>query len=100
MNRGDTANVVLNFTLDGYPIRPGDFDEIELTFGEKQYTATGEDITNEDEEQAQGDFISQTDSLALPDVFEYQVRFKKGNDVYSTRTQKAVLGKTLSSTVI
>ena len=40
MNRGDTANVVLNFTLDGDPIRPGDFDEIEFTFGEKQYTMT------------------------------------------------------------
>lgn len=100
MNRGDTANVVLNFTLDGDPIRPGDFDEIEFTFGEKQYTMTGGDITYDADAQTYGVFISQADSLALPDVFEYQVRFKKGIDVYSTRTQKAVLGKTLSSTVI
>lgn len=100
MNRGDTANVILNFTLDGDPIRPGDFDEIEFTFGEKKYTMTGGGVVYDAEAQAYGVFISQADSLALPDAFEYQVRFKRGNDVYSTRTQKAVLGKTLSNTEI
>lgn len=100
MNKGDTVNVILDFTLDGEPIKPGDFDEIEFTFGNKQYTLTDGGVTFDAEEGVFKVFISQADSLALPDVFEYQVRFKKGIDVYSTRTQKAVLGKTLSSTVI
>ena len=100
MNRGDTANVVLNFTLDGDPIRPGDFDEIEFTFGEKQYTMTGGDITYDADAQAYCVFISQADSLALPDVFEYQARFRKGTEVYSMKAQKGALGKTLSSTEI
>lgn len=100
MNKGDTVNVILDFTLDGEPIKPGDFDEIEFTFGNKQYTLTDGGVTFDAEEDVFKVFVSQADSLALPDVFEYQARFRKGIEVYSMKAQKGALGKTLSSTEI
>ena len=44
MNRGDTLYIILDYTVDDAPITEGQFDEIEFSIGNKQYTMTDGDI--------------------------------------------------------
>lgn len=98
MNRGDTLDILLAYTVDGEPIHEGDFDEIEFSIGAKRYTLTDGDITW-DEEQGYIISIGQEDTLDMGRA-EYQVRFKKGSKVISSSVNTLTLGKSISKTVI
>lgn len=98
MNRGDTLDIVLAYTVDGEPIQQGDFDEIEFSIGSKRYTLTDGDITW-DEEHGYIISIGQEDTLDMGRA-EYQVRFKKGSKVISSSVNTLILGKSISKTVI
>lgn len=98
MNRGDTLDIVLAYTVDGEPIQEGDFDEIEFSIGSKRYTLTDGDITW-DEGEGYIISIGQEDTLDMGRA-EYQVRFKKGSKVISSSVNTLILGKSISKTVI
>lgn len=98
MNRGDTLDIVLAYTVDGEPIQEGDFDEIEFSLGSKRYTLTDGDITW-DEGEGYIISIGQEDTLDMGRA-EYQVRFKKGSKVISSSVNTLILGKSISKTVI
>ena len=98
MNRGDTLDIVLAYTVDGEPIQEGDFDEIEFSIGSRRYTLTDGDITW-DEGEGYIISIGQEDTLDMGRA-EYQVRFKKGSKVISSSVNTLILGKSISKTVI
>lgn len=98
MNRGDTLDIVLAYTVDGEPIQEGDFDEIEFSIGSKRYTLTDGDITW-DEGEGYIISIGQEDTIDMGRA-EYQVRFKKGSKVISSSVNTLILGKSISKTVI
>lgn len=100
MNKGDTIEIVLAYTVDGEPLAQGDFDEIEFSIGTKRYTLTHEDITWDGDLGAYTLFIGQADSFAIGGQASYQVRFKKGSKVVSSNIQHLVLGGTISKKVI
>ena len=101
MNKGDTIDITLDYTIDGTPIEDAALDEIEFSIGSKRYTLTNEDFTIDPVTGKYKLFIDQTDAFALGgSSLQYQVRFRKGDVVVSTNIDKLILGGTISSVVI
>ena len=101
MNRGDTIDITLDYTIDGTPIEDADLDEIEFSIGTKRYTLSGEDFTTDPVTGKYKLFIDQADAFALGrSALQYQVRFRKGDIVISTDIDKLIIGATISTTVI
>ena len=99
-NRGDTIDISLAYTIDGEPITEGQCAEIEVTVGENRHTLTGGDVIWDSESEMYTVTVSQEDSFKLTPIIEYQVRFKIGTQVVSTKTKYMPIGKTLSEEVI
>ena len=100
MNSGDTIKIVLDYTIDGAPIREGDVDELEFTLGTKRYTLSNNDISWDNSLSAYTVFISQQDSLKLSKRPMYQLRIKIGEDVISSQRNVLILGDSLSKEVL
>lgn len=96
-NRGDTADIVLDYTVDGEPITEGQFDEIEVYLGNSRYLLSEGAVMWDAEIQKYRVFVNQADSLKFKNPIEYQVRFRIGTKVVSTDTRNKPLGKTISN---
>lgn len=98
MNRGDTLYIQLDYTVDDEPLKEGEWDEIEFSFGNKQYSLTNGDIVWDDALEKYCVFIDQEDSFALKNyVTHYQIRLKKDNEVISDNIKPFAIGAVISS---
>ena len=98
MNRGDTLYIILDYTVDDAPIAEGDFDEIEFSIGNKQYTLTGGDIEWDSDLDKYCLFVDQDDTFAFSNPkTTYQIRLKKGKEVVSDNIKPFIIGKTISN---
>ena len=100
MNSGDTIEILLNYTIDGQPIRQGDFDEIEFSIGTMRYTLTGGDIVWDSEQNAYIVNLPQKDTLALAGTNPYQTRLKKDGKVVSSGIKIIKIGESISTVEI
>lgn len=101
MNKGDTIDITLDYTIDGIPIEDYGLDEIEFCLGEKRYTLTGEDFDTDPVTGKLRIFIDQQAAFDLgTGAIPYQVRFRKGDVVTSTNIAKLSLGSIISTKVI
>lgn len=100
MNRGDTVQILLQYTVEGEAIQEGEFDEIEFSIGSKRFTLTDGDIVWDSEQEAYTIQLSQEDTIALPGVQKYQVRFKKDGKVISSDIDTVEFGKSISEEIL
>lgn len=118
MNRGDTAFLMLNYTLNGDPLTEGSYQEIELqlnpqgnamsvkkllSLGEIQWgTVTYED-EHGDEQTFTGyyAFLTQEETFALRNgTNRVQLRILVNDEVGSSAISNVSLGEVLSSKVL
>ena len=100
-NRGDTLYLELDYTVNGLPIQEGDWDEIEFRLGSNRYLLSEGDIEWDSEIGKYVIFADQEDTFKLiGNVFEYQIRLRKGKEVVSDDVQRAAIGKTISQEII
>lgn len=116
MNRGDTAFLMLNYTINGEPLEEGAYQEIELQLNSSRAsvrkTYTNGDIEwktltyldNEGHEQTFEGYIchlNQNDTFKLDeyDLF-VQLRIMVDNEVGSSEITNIDLGKVLSNKVL
>ena len=99
-NKGDTIDVLLNYTIDGNPIMEGDLDEIEFMMGTHRYTLSGGQIVWDSNTSLYKILIPQEDSFDLKSVTRYQLRIKQGVRVKSTDVEEAELGEVISRSVL
>ena len=101
MNKGDTLYIELAYKVDGEPLKQGDWDEIEFSLGNKQYTLTGGDIIWDIELGCYCVFIDQEDTFNLNNIKDsYQIRLKKGREVVSDKIKPFIIGESISRKVI
>lgn len=98
MNKGDAFLFDLDFTVNGIPLAEGEWDEIEFSLGKKSYYLSEGDIFMNG--GVYSVFISQEDSFAFSFTNYYQIRAKKGDNVYSTKVSRLKVGRVLSNTVL
>lgn len=99
-NRGDTLPIILDYTINGIPIEEWDLDEIEFTFGSRQFLMTHGDITQDPITGKYQLVIGQAASLTLGGSTKYHVRFKKDGEVTSSDIGIFKIGASLSSNQI
>lgn len=99
-NRGDTIDISLAYTVNGEPITEGQFDEIEVYIGENRYTLTDGTVVWDDGQEMYTVFVDQEESFKLTTKTEYQVRFRMGTQVISSKVKYMPMGKVLSNEVI
>lgn len=101
MNRGDTLYIQLDYTVNDEPLIQNDWDEIEFSFGDKQYSLSNGDIVWDNELEKYCVFIDQEDTFALKNfVTHYQIRLKKDGEVISDNVKPFAVGKVISRKVI
>lgn len=100
MNEGDTLKIILNYTINGVPIEDLDLDEIEVTIGRKSYYLTEGDIVMDTDLHKYKLPLAQEDTFEMGGTTDFQVRFKKDEDVTSTKTDTIIIGRSLSREVI
>ena len=99
-NKGDTLPILLNYTIDGTPIEEMALDEIEFCLADLTYKLSAGDITLDPDSGKYCITLSQETTLALDNVTDFQVRFKKGTDVTSTGINLIVIGNSKSTEVL
>ena len=99
-NKGDTVPILLNYTIDGTPIEEMALDEIEFSLADLSYRLTEGQIAIDPASGKYRLMLSQETTLALDNVTDFQVRFKKGTDVTSTGINLIVLGDSKSKEVL
>lgn len=100
MNRGDTVQILLQYTVEGEAIQEGEFDEIEFSIGSKRFTLTDGGIVWDSEQAAYTIALSQEDTIALPGVQPYQIRFKKDDTVISSDIDTVEFGNSISKVIL
>ena len=100
MNEGDTLKIILNYTINGVPIEDLDLNEIEVTIGRKSYYLTEGDIVMDTDLHKYKLSLAQEDTFEMGGTTDFQVRFKKDEDVTSTKTDTIIIGRSLSREVI
>ena len=118
MNRGDTAYLLLNFTLNGDPLVEGDYQEIELQLnpqsnfknvkklmseGEIDWGTLSYTDSHGDEHSFTGYYahLSQEETFKLSTGSNYgQLRIKMNDEVGSSGVCQFDLGQTLSMKVL
>lgn len=99
-NKGDTLEVLLDFTVDGIPLEEYGADEIEFCMGQYRYTLSGGDIELDPQSGKYSVLINQEQTFNMDYITAYQVRVLKNDRVGSLDIQKIPLGDTLSTTVL
>lgn len=117
MNRGDTAYLMLNYTLNGDPLTEDSYQEIELQLNPqgfhsvKKLMSKGEigwgTLTYEDEHGDEQTFtgyyahLDQEDTFALGDgINQVQLRVMVSDEVGSSAISSVTLGAVLSREVL
>lgn len=100
IRRGQTALILLVYTVNGEPLADIAPDEIEFTFGGVQYYLTDGDIYFDDEEGYYAVFLSQETTLALKGVASYQLRVLKDGFVGGSDIEYERIGNALSDVVL
>lgn len=118
-NRGDTAYLLLNYTLNGEPLQQDAYQEIEFQINKqgnlnaiKKLYSTGDifwssDFTYVDEEGQEQSFVgyvcklSQEETFALSDgISDVQLRVMLNDEVGSSAYSQLDIGKVLSRKVL
>ena len=99
-NKGDTIDILLNYTVDGETITEGYLDEIEFTIGSHQYTISNGGVVWDANAQMYKVKLHQDETFDLKQTTRWQLRVRKGTDVCSTDVAEVDLGEVLSRTVI
>lgn len=99
-NQGDTITFILDYTIDDVPLEEYEANEIEFSIGAKRYTLSGGDIAIDETTGKYAVSISQSDSLTLDSVANYQIRIQKNGEVVSSEIDWILLGRTISKTEI
>lgn len=118
-NRGDTAYLLLNYTVNGQPLQQGAYQEIEFQINtqgnfrgikkrlSKGQIFWGENFTYLDNDGEERTFTGYVTALSQNDTFllakgtcEVQLRVLLQNEVGSSETSDLDVGRVLSSEVL
>lgn len=107
MNKGDTLDIVIDYTIDGEAFAKDQFQEIELQF-ENQYDSSkyvklllsNGDITWDEEAGKYVTALTQEQTFRLSPVCNYQLRVMAGDIVVSSEIGSMTMGDTLSRKVL
>lgn len=104
MNRGDTIQFVLDFTINGEPLVNGAYDEIEIQLnkqsaqnGIKLLLSEGRIVWDGEHYVAS---LTQKESMKLSSSSEYQVRISMNGMVISSDIEQFEIGNVLSSRIL
>lgn len=118
MNRGDTAYLMLNYTINGDPLQEGAYEEIELQLNPQSNSRNVKKLLSEgdiewatmtyvDEHGVEQQFTGYIARLSQEETFifnegdvEAQLRILWGDDVGSSAITSFILGKALSCEVL
>lgn len=104
MNKGDTIQIILDFTINDEPLVEGAYDEIELQFN-KQSAQNGIKLLMSDGRiEWDGEHyvatLTQKETMKLTSSSEYQVRIAINGMVISSDIGKFGVGDVLSSKIL
>lgn len=107
MNKGDTLDIVIDYTIDGDAFTKDQFQEIELQF-ENQYDSSkyvklllsNGDITWDEEVGKYVTALTQEQTFRLSPACNYQLRVLVDDIVVSSEIGTMTIGDTLSRTVL
>jgi len=99
-NRGDTLYIELDYTVNGEPLKDGEWDEIEFSFGENRFLLSDGTVEWNPDAEKYCIWVDQSQSFNLNTRTEYQLRLRKGRDVISTKTKRVTIGDSISREVI
>ena len=81
IRKGQTALILLTYTVNGEDLANFAPDEIEFTFGGVSYYLSDDSVYYDSEEGYYAVFLSQEATLALPMVASYQLKILKDGQV-------------------
>lgn len=102
MNKGDSLDIMLNFTVNGAPLEKDAYDELELQLGIQNEWASVKLLMSEgriefdDELGKYVAHLKQKETFQLPSLLKYQLRVRIGDDVASSDVRTLNLGDALS----
>lgn len=113
MNKGDTLQITLNYTINGTPLEKDAYDDIELQLNSQSGTnsvkllLSAGDISYDDSTSKYKTFLSQSQTFKLKQSalnetsdIEYQLRILIGTKVISSSVGTFTLGPVLSKKVL
>lgn len=113
-NKGDTAYLLLNYTLNGQPLEQGAYQEIELQINKqdahksikklfsKNEIVWEENMQYKDTDGTTKNFtgyvceLSQKETFSLPETIDVQLRIMLNNEIGSSTISSLEIGKVLS----
>lgn len=100
MNRGDSCQVFLSYTVDGVPLADAELTDIEFMFGTSRFLLSEGTIVLDSETNQYTVTLTQDDTFKCNGWTSYQIRVKKGENVSSWCINSIYIGETISNEVI
>ena len=98
--KGETALIILDYTVNGEPLDEFQPDELEFSFGGIQYLLSDGGLIWDEGEQAFVLPLTQEQTFALPKACAYQLRVMKDGLVKPSATGYLLVGPSESSNVL
>ena len=98
IRKGQTATILLAYTVNGESLVDIAPDELEFTFGGVKYYLSDGDISLD--EDGYSVYLSQEATMALPAVASYQLRVLKDGNVGVSDIEYERIGKALSEAIL
>lgn len=100
IRHGQTASIVLAYTVNGETLADYAPDELEFMFGGVQYLLSDGGIVWSDDENAFVVELDQTATFALPSTAQYQLRVLKDGVVGVSDIESVRIGAAISREVL
>lgn len=100
IRKGQTALILLDYTVNERPLADFAPDEVEFSFGGTSYYLSDGDVYLDEESRCYAVYLSQEQTFALPSVAAMQLRVLKDGEVGETGIDYVRIGASLSDVVL
>lgn len=98
IRRGQTALILLDYTVNGNSLADTDISDLEFTFGGVSYLLSEDEIFWYSDENSYAVFLNEEATLALPLVASYQLKVLVDEQVGVSDVEYERIGDVLSKT--
>ncbi len=107
MNKGDTIRLILDYSVNDEPLAEGQFDDLELQLNKESFgkfnikkLLSRNDIVWDQDLGKYVCYLSQEESIKLPNRVDYQLRCYDGDSVVSSCISQFCIGDILSKEIL